>query len=58
MSWGAIWVAATHYHLLPVCKERKRLRGIYSRAVSVHARAVSEIIAVRGKVSKEEYDRL
>jgi hypothetical protein len=50
--------ANPNFHLLPPCKEKQRLRSIYAQAVERHNRLVNEVTAVRGKVSKEEYERV
>lgn len=44
--------------LLPLCEEKKRLRALYQQADKRHSSAVSDVLRVRGKVSKEELDRI
>ena len=44
--------------LLPLCEEKKRLRALYQLADKRHSGAVNDVLRVRGKGSKEEYDRV
>jgi phage/plasmid-associated DNA primase len=46
------------FRLLPLCEEKKRLRSLYQLADKRHSSAVNDVLRVRSKVSKEEYDRV
>ena len=46
-----------YVRLLPICEEKKRLRTLYQLAEKRHSSAVNDVLRVRGKASKEEYDR-
>jgi hypothetical protein len=41
-----------------LCDEKQRLRILYSQAVEIHCSAVDGMLQARGRVSKQEYDRL
>jgi hypothetical protein len=43
---------------LPPCEEKKRLRTLYRLASERHVHAINEAVRVRGRVSKDEHDRL
>ena len=47
----------SYVRLLPICEEKKRLRTLYQLAEKRHSSAVNDVLRVRGKASKEEYDR-
>lgn len=47
-----------HFHLFPLCEEKKRLRTLYRLEDERHRRAVNEVLRVRGKVPEKEYDRV
>ena len=39
------------------CDERQRLRALYNAAAEHYAACVNEVNRVRGKTTKQEYDR-
>jgi hypothetical protein len=43
---------------IALCQEKQRLRILYSQAVEINCCAVEGLIQARGRVSKQEYDRL
>jgi hypothetical protein len=40
------------------CAEKNRLLNLYQAKVSAHSAAVHDLILTRGKISKQEYERL
>jgi len=52
------WVAANPIHLLPACEEKERLRFLYKTANEAYTAAVNDVIALRGKITEEEYSRV
>jgi ElaB/YqjD/DUF883 family membrane-anchored ribosome-binding protein len=50
-------VAVPRAHL-PPCEEKQRLRALYEMAAKSYAAAVNDVLANRGKTSKEDHDRL
>ena len=51
-------VAADPIHLLPACEEKERLRTFYNVSLGAYTAVVNDLIAIRGKTTKEEYDRV
>jgi hypothetical protein len=51
-------VAAKPIHLLPLCEERERLRSLYKTSIEAYTAAVNDLIALRGKITDEEYNRV
>ena len=43
---------------IALCEEKQRLRVVYGEAVRVNSVAVNEVLNARGKVSRQECDRL
>jgi hypothetical protein len=52
------WVAANPIHLLPACEEKERLRSLYKSSIEAYTAAVNNLIALRGKITEEEYSRV
>jgi hypothetical protein len=52
------WVAANPIHLLPACEEKERLRFLYKTSLEAYTAAVNDLIALRGKTTEEEYERV
>jgi hypothetical protein len=50
--------ANPNVRLLPLCKEKQRLRGLYREADVRYSAAVNALIVSRGKTSAAEYSRL
>jgi hypothetical protein len=44
--------------LRPPCEEKHRLRVLYNRACERYSATVNDLILVRGKTTKEEYNRV
>src|SRR5690242_20597610 len=51
-------LAAYPVRLKPPCDEKTRLRVAYQSALDRHDRAVDETVRARGKVPKQEYERI
>jgi hypothetical protein len=51
------WVAANPIHL-PACEEKERLRSLYNASLGAYTAVVNELIGMRGKTTREEYDRV
>ncbi len=52
------WVAAKPTHLFPVCEEKERLRSLYNASLGSYTAVVNDLIALRGKTTEEEYNRV